>query len=133
MASLNAAPDGPETRPLLSAAWLDNPPLAARSPHLEATDVATRDAGREVSLESHISSTKMHHRSSESRTFNYVLQLPNIARPVVGCNRPASSCRSIGFFARSVRVALHEMLDQHQDVVLTVSQRWHLNGNTFSR
>jgi hypothetical protein len=30
--------------------------------------------------------------------------------------------------ARSVRVALHEILDEHQGVVLAFSQRWHLNG-----
>src|SRR6266403_5730064 len=60
MASLTAAPDGPKTRPLLSAspASTISRSLCGLASRLKATDVATRDAGREVSLESHISSTE---------------------------------------------------------------------------
>src|SRR5712672_1477587 len=58
-ASLTAAPDGPETRPLLSASAAStiSRSLCGLTSRLKATDVATRDAGREVSLESHNAST----------------------------------------------------------------------------
>src|ERR1700722_17090293 len=60
MASLTAAPDGPETRPLLSASATSTTSrsLCGLASRLKATDVATRDAGPEVFLESHISSTE---------------------------------------------------------------------------
>jgi hypothetical protein len=59
-ASFTAAPDGPETRPLLSAsaASIISRALCGLASPLKATEVATRDAGRDVSLESHNSSTK---------------------------------------------------------------------------
>src|SRR5260370_865413 len=58
--SFAAAPRGPETRPLVSASAPSITSHALRcSPSLlKATDVATRDAGRDVSLESHNSSTE---------------------------------------------------------------------------
>src|SRR5580692_8562196 len=49
MASLTAAPDGPETRPLLSAS-------ATSTISRSLCGLASRDAGRETSLESHNSS-----------------------------------------------------------------------------
>src|ERR1700740_2277285 len=57
MASLIAAPDGPETRPLLSASATSiiSRSLCGLPSPLKTSDVATRDAGREASLESHIS------------------------------------------------------------------------------
>src|SRR5712671_2711976 len=60
MASLTAAPDGPKTRPLLSASLAStiSRSLCGLASRLKAIDVATRDAGREGSLESHISSTE---------------------------------------------------------------------------
>src|SRR3954464_711917 len=58
--SLTAAPDGPETRPLLSAsaALMVSCSLCGLASPLKAIDVATRDTGREASLQSHESSTE---------------------------------------------------------------------------
>src|SRR6202040_3539918 len=60
MASLTAAPDGPETRPLLSASAPStiSRSLGGFSSRSKATDVATRAAGWEISLGSHISSSE---------------------------------------------------------------------------
>src|SRR5437016_453138 len=55
-----AAPDEPETRPLLSAsaASIISRSLRGSTSPLKGADASTRDAGRDVSLESHNSSTE---------------------------------------------------------------------------
>src|SRR5258708_5621825 len=60
--SLAAAPDGPETRPLLSASAASIISRSLLPSRLKGADASTRDAGgdvsRNVSLESHNSSTE---------------------------------------------------------------------------
>src|SRR4029450_2002257 len=63
------------------------------------------------------------------RPFNYVLQLTNIAWPTIGLKEferlfvdrpdilPCPACET-----------LHEVFEQHQNVVLTLSERWHFDG-----
>src|SRR5213594_386167 len=58
--SLAAAPEGPETRPLVSASTASIVSRSVRrsSPRLKSGDASTRGAGKKVSLESHDSSTE---------------------------------------------------------------------------
>src|SRR5882724_13279306 len=82
--SLAAAPDGPETRPLVSASAASIISSSLRGSTFKAGDASTRAACGEVLLESHNSSTEK--TSVEVRMmgpFNYVLQLTDIARTIV--------------------------------------------------
>src|SRR5260370_2387108 len=56
--SLAAAPDGPETRPLVSASAASIVSRSLRGSTFKTGDVSTRDACGEVLLESHNSSTE---------------------------------------------------------------------------
>ena len=56
--SLAAAPDGPETRPLVSASAVSIISRSLRGSTFKAGDVSARDASGEVLLESHNSSTE---------------------------------------------------------------------------
>src|ERR1700719_3170210 len=58
IASLTAAPDGPETRPLLSASAVSTISRSLRGSTFKAGDVSARDACGEVLLVSHNSSTE---------------------------------------------------------------------------
>src|SRR5713226_8211159 len=71
---------------------------------------------------------KMHPRSSESRT-SQLRQITDVARPVVGLQQIQGLLvdRS-DISARPVGVALHEILDQDQNVVFPFSQRRHFDG-----
>ena len=98
--SLTAAPDGPETRPLVSAsaASIISRALCGLASPLKATDVATRDAGRGASLESHNSSTE-NASPAESQTS----QLHSATHEYCQASRrlatgPVSSCRSNRIF-----------------------------------
>src|SRR5580704_5802183 len=58
--SLAAAPDGPETRPLVSAsaASIISRSLRGSASRFNRGDSSTKDVGREISLASHLSSTE---------------------------------------------------------------------------
>src|SRR5580692_6751103 len=64
-----------------------------------------------------------------NRALNHVLQFPDVSRPWVGLQQlQRLLVDQADMLARLGGVALHEILDQHEDVVPPFSERWHLDG-----
>src|SRR5258705_8581436 len=67
-------------------------------------------------------------RTQNHRPLDDVLQLPNVARPVVADQQverfPADG---VEMSAEPARVALHEILHQHRDIVFPRAEGWHFD------
>src|ERR1700674_4522922 len=67
--------------------------------------------------------------AEDYRSFDDILQLPNIAWPGIGLAQPERIFVDLAdLLARFLRVALHEVLDQHRNVFLSVPKRRYVDG-----
>src|SRR5262245_2992602 len=68
-------------------------------------------------------------RAQNHRSLDHILQLTDVARPIVRLQQVQRLLVDrTNLFARPAGVALHEVLDQHQEIVFAFPERGHLKG-----